>query len=203
MWGKIVIPMYRLRLHGLYGHARKISQNDAVNVYLPLSVFISNTFSMLYQFLFRCGTLNTIIPLGIDILRNATQRKYLKWKHARNISQNDAVNVYLPLSVFISNTFSMLYQFLLRCVAQITNIISCCVALRKLPLAECNQRRKFRQWHFHSMGTQRPVRSNKYFWICNTMWYMATDKIKDILIYLNRKECIFTCKNGDTDVKRK
>ena len=104
-------------------HARNISQNDAVNVYLPLSVFISNTFSMLYQFLFRCVTLNTIIPLGIGNLRNATQRKYLKWKHARNISQNDAVNVYLPLSVFISNNFSMLYQFLLRCVA-----------LRKLPI---------------------------------------------------------------------
>ena len=118
------------RKYSKWKHARNISQNDAVNVYLPLSVLISNTFSMLYQFLFRCVTLNTIIPLGIGILRNATQRKYLKWKHARNISQNDAVNVYLPLSVFISNNFSMLYQFLLRCVAQITNINSCCVALR-------------------------------------------------------------------------
>ena len=105
-------------------HARNISQNYAVNVYLPLSVFISNTLSMLYQFLLRCVTLNTIIPLRIGILRNATQPKYLKWKHTRNISQNDAVNVYLPLSVFISNSFSMLYQFLLRCVA-----------LRKLPIS--------------------------------------------------------------------
>ena len=52
----------------------------------------------------RCVTLNTIIPLGIGILRNATQRKYFKWKSASNISQNDAVNVYLPLCVFISNT---------------------------------------------------------------------------------------------------
>ena len=111
-------------------HARNIYQNDAVNVYLPLSVFISNTLSMLYQFLLRCVTLNTIIPLGSGILRNATQPKYLKWKHARNISQNDAVNVYLPLSVFISNNFSMLYQFLLRCIAQITNMNSCCVVLR-------------------------------------------------------------------------
>ena len=28
----------------------------------------------------RCVVLNTIIPLGIGILRNAMQSKYLKWK---------------------------------------------------------------------------------------------------------------------------
>ena len=34
----------------------------------------------------RCVALNTIIPLGIGILRNATQRKYLQWeKHFKFI----------------------------------------------------------------------------------------------------------------------
>ena len=46
----------------------------------------------------RCVALNTIIPLGIGILRNATQHKYLKWKknhskfvHKSTIDNNPAL----------------------------------------------------------------------------------------------------------------
>ena len=41
----------------------------------------------------RCVALNTIIPLGIGILRNATQRKYLQWeKHSKFVHKSTIDN---------------------------------------------------------------------------------------------------------------
>ena len=41
----------------------------------------------------RCVALNTIIPLGIGILSNATQQKYLQWeKHSKFVHKSTIDN---------------------------------------------------------------------------------------------------------------
>ena len=72
--------------------------------------------------LLRCVTLNTIIPLGIGILRNATQRNYLRLKNANNFSiwcSQCSLNLNCLYFKYYYNVIFI--SAALRCVVQNTN----------------------------------------------------------------------------------